>query len=174
MERVLSTNSMRLLLTCLLLTIGAGTIARANTLDLQMVGEARLKVLFWPVYDSRLFSADGKYLSGQRPLRLEIQYLRDIKSKDLVERTAAEWQAQKRFHPDQEDWLQSLAQLWPDVRKNDVIALELMEDRSSRFYVNGEFVGAIEHPLFGQHFLAIWLSPETTRPLLRQKLLGQS
>ena len=164
---------MRILLTWLLLTMGAGTLAQANTPDLQLVGEARLKVLFWSVYDSRLYSADGKYLSGQRPLRLEIQYLRDIKSKDLVERTAAEWQAQERVHPDQEQWLQSLAEIWPDVRTNDVIALELREDRRSDFYVNGEFAGTIEDPLFGQHFLDIWLSPDTTRPLLRQKLLGQ-
>ena len=28
-------------------------------------------------------------------------------------------------------------------------------------------------PEFGQYFLDIWLSPETTRPELRERLLGQ-
>lgn len=154
---------------CLLLACAAS----AQSSNLQLVGEARLKVLFWPIYDSRLYSTDGGYQSGQRPLRLEIQYLRDIDAEDLVERTAAEWEAQQRTHPNQPQWLDILAQIWPDVSENDVIALELGEDRSSNFFVNGQPVGGIRDPLFGQHFLDIWLSPDTTRPGLRQRLLGQ-
>jgi hypothetical protein len=65
------------------------------------------------------------------------------------------------------------SQIWPDVRENDVIALELREDRSSEFYVNGRPAGTIPDPLFGQQFLDIWLSPDTTRPQLRAQLLGQ-
>ena len=29
--------------------------------NLQLVGEARLNVMFWSVYDSRLYTADGCY-----------------------------------------------------------------------------------------------------------------
>ncbi len=60
--------------------------------DMQLVGSARLKVLFWSVYDSRLYSEDGRYDPGKRPLRLEIEYLRDIPVDQLLQRTAQEWQ----------------------------------------------------------------------------------
>jgi len=162
----------KILLTLLLLSLGA--TALAQTTELQKVGEAHLKVLFWPVYDSRLFTADGSYQPGQSPLRLEIQYLRNIESKDLVERTAAEWQAQQLSHPKQQQWLDTLSQIWPDVAENDVITLELRENQHSHFYVNNTWVGSIEDPAFGQQFLDIWLSPQTTRPAIRQQLLGQS
>jgi hypothetical protein len=46
------------------------------------------------------------------------------------------------------------------------------QDRSS-FSLNGRALGTIEDPGFGQDFLAIWLSPETSRPELRLALIGQ-
>ncbi len=56
----------------------------ASVGTLQMVGEARLEFMIWPIYDSRLYSIDGNYQEGQLPLRLEIQYLRDVDAEDLV------------------------------------------------------------------------------------------
>lgn len=162
---------MKMLITILLLTFGPTAIAEPT--DLQKVGEAQLKVLFWPIYDSRLYTANGTYQPGEPPLRLEIEYLRDIAAKDLVERTAAEWEAQQLSHPNQLQWLETLAQIWPDVSENDVISLELGEDLNSHFYVNNTWVGSIDDPSFGQQFLDIWLSPDTTRPDIRDQLLGQ-
>ena len=139
---------------------------------LQMVGEARLKVLFWSVYDSRLYTTDGDYQPGERPVRLDIKYLIDIDADDLVARTAEEWEAQRRTHERQEQWLQTLSKLWPDVSESDTISLEIREDNRSVFYRNGELLGSLDDPEFGQYFLDIWLSPDTTRPQLRERLLG--
>ena len=50
----------------------------ANAAQLELVGSARLQVLFWPVYDSRLYATDGRYTPDKLPLRLEIEYLRDV------------------------------------------------------------------------------------------------
>ncbi len=61
---------------------------------LQKVGEAKLRVLFWDIYYSRLYTESGNYQRGDRPLKLEIQYLLDIKSDALVERTRTEWEDQ--------------------------------------------------------------------------------
>ena len=139
---------------------------------LQMVGEARLKVLFWSVYDSRLYTADGDYQDGERPVRLDIQYLMNIDSDALVSRTASEWESLQRRHANQDQWLQTLAQLWPDVSESDTITLEIQQDNRATFYRNGELLGSLDDPDFGQYFLDIWLSPETTRPKLREGLLG--
>jgi len=137
-----------------------------------MVGQARLDFMIWPIYDSRLYSVDGNYQEGQLPLRLEIQYLRDVNAVDLVKHTQSEWQRQGLSPAGQQQWLAALSRLLPSVKKNDVLTLLVDEQGSSAFSVNGEPLGRIEDPHFGQHFLAIWLSPNTTRPELRQALLG--
>ena len=162
---------MRHLLTVLILLCSVA--ARAEVDSLQLVGEARLQVLFWSIYDSRLYTADGTYEAGERPVRLEIQYLRDIDADDLVARTAQEWEQQGIRHERQAQWLEAMSGLWPDIRENDTLALELDETNRSVFIHNGQRLGAVEDPDFGQHFLDIWLSPGTSRPELRLALIGQ-
>jgi hypothetical protein len=76
---------------------------------LHMVGQARLEFMIWPVYDSRLYSVDGNYQEGQLPLRLEIQYLRDVDAKDLVKHTQSEWQRQGLSHASAQQWLVTLS-----------------------------------------------------------------
>ena len=150
----------------------AGTPLQESAAPLQKVGEAKLRVLLWSVYNSRLYTADGSYTEGTRPLRLEIEYLIDVKAGKLVERTRDEWQAIGREHPRQEAWLALLGELWPDIQAGDVLALELAEDGSATFTRNGELLGTIRDPDFGQQFVDIWLSPDSTRPELRMALLG--
>ena len=139
---------------------------------LQLVGEARLRVLFWSVYDSRLYTPSGDYERGIRPLRLEIEYLLNVKARALVERTRDEWQAMGRTHPRQDSWLQRLEALWPDIEAGDVLALEIDEDDVATFLHNGAPIGRVDDPEFGEQFADIWLSEECTRPALRQALLG--
>lgn len=148
------------------------TGAFAASSPLQMVGEARLNVMFFSVYDSRLYTEDGSYAPDKRPLRLEIEYLRNIKAKALVEQTGAEWDHLQVAHERRDAWLAELEALWPDVGKNDVIALELDADNRSTFYFNGNKLGTMEDADFGEYFVAIWLSPDTSRPALREALLG--
>lgn len=142
--------------------------------SLQMVGEARLRVLLWSIYTSRLYTPTGSYTTGERPLRLEIEYLINVKATALVDRTAREWDAMGREHPRQEDWLQRLENLWPNVDKRDVLTLEVDEDDVSTFFLNGKQLGRIEDPAFGEQFLAIWLSEDSTRPSLRKELIGMT
>ncbi len=148
--------------------------AAAFASDLELVGEGRLKVLFWSVYDSRLYTADGAYRDGQRPLRFDIEYLISVDAADLVSRTRQEWQFQNLGHPRQAEWLERLSALWPDISKGDVLSLEVDERGSSRFLLNGEQLGSIEDDAFARQFLAIWLAPETSQPELRLALTGQN
>ena len=160
-----------ILTTVLLLTCASSALATGQSL--QLVGEARLKVMLWPVYDSRLYSATGHYNSEQRPLRFEIKYLRNIDASDLVLQTELEWEQQGIDHPRQSQWLETLQELWPDVAEDDVITLDLDDQGYSTFYSNDELLGQINDPDFGAHFLDIWLSPATSRPELREALIGQ-
>lgn len=162
---------MHRLISILLLAFCSITVA--EPVELKKVGEAELRILFWSIYNSTLFSADGQYSEGQRPLQLKIQYLLDIKSEALVERTGEEWNSQGMSHERQQQWLEALSDLWPDVSKNDVLTLDIDEQDRSTFYRNGELLGVIDDPEFGDHFTGIWLSPSTTRPKLRLALTGQ-
>lgn len=143
------------------------------TSELEKVGEARLKVMFWSVYNSRLYAEDGIYRQGKRPLKLEIQYLRDISAEDLVKRTGEEWEKMGVTHERQDVWMDKLLALWPDVNKNDVLTLELDADNHATFYRNDERLGSIEDGDFGRNFIDIWLSPNTSRPDIRMALIGK-
>ena len=153
--------------------VNAADLQWQSAADLQKVGEAKLSVLFWDVYYSRLYTDSGSYQRGQRPLKLEIEYLLDIKSAALVDRTRKEWDDQGLSHENQEQWLTQLLELWPDVAQNDVLVMELDPSNRSRFVHNGQPLGIIEDPDFGQHFVDIWLAPTTTRPKLRLTLIGE-
>lgn len=141
--------------------------------DLLPVGEARLQVLLWPVYQSRLFAPGGSYDPDARPIRFEITYLRDISADDLVDRTRVEWDHLSLQHPQQEQWLTQLQNLWPDVQEGDTLSL-VLDESSSRFYFNDNLLGEMPDAAFGPQFLAIWLSPGTSRPELREALLGNA
>lgn len=140
--------------------------------ELQKVGEARLKVLFWSIYDSRLYTPSGEYDTGERPLRLEIEYFMDIRAEALVDRTAKEWRQMGLEHPDQDAWLERLASLWPDIEDGDVFTLDVNSDEEARFAHNGEYLGTISADGFARQFLAIWLSEASSRPQLRAALVG--
>ena len=163
---------MKLLVLVMVLAASGGV--SGNEPVLKKVGEARLTFMFWPVYDARLYTADGSYSRGVRPVRPELEYLVDIESGELVKQTASEWESQGLTHQRQQEWLQSLSGLWPDVSASDVIVLELDAQDNSTFYLNGELLGSLQDEDFGQQFIDIWLSDNTTQPRLRRSLLGQA
>ena len=140
---------------------------------LQLTGEARLSVLFWDVYDARLFTSDGSYSENRYPIALQLNYLRDIDKDDLVDETLNQWRRQGLDgHPRVGDWLAELGKLWRDVRKNDAITLVVNAAGDSSFYFNDKLLGRISDPEFARYFAAIWLSEKTTSPRVREQLIN--
>ena len=136
-----------------------------------VVGEARLKVLIWEVYDSALFTPSGRW-QGVAPYRLSLRYLRDIPAAKLVEETEKAWQEQGRSHPRLNEWLLLLDQLWPDIIEGDNLVFGLNASGDSAFWFNGSPIGSINDRDFGPLFGGIWLDPDTPRPGLRAELIG--
>ena len=136
-----------------------------------VVGEARLKVLIWEVYDSALFTPSGRW-QGVAPYRLSLRYLRDIPAAKLVEETEKAWQEQGRSHPRLNEWLVLLAELWPDITEGDNLVFGLNASGDSAFWFNGSPIGSINDRDFGPLFGGIWLDPDTPRPGLRAELIG--
>ena len=136
-----------------------------------LVGEARLKVFIWKVYDSALFTPSGRWQGGA-PYQLSLHYLRDIPAATLVEETEKAWQEQGRSHPRLNEWLGLLGDLWPDITEGDNLVFGLNASGDSAFWFNGSPIGSIDDRDFGPLFGGIWLDPDTPRPRLRAQLIG--
>ena len=141
-------------------------------LTLKKCGTALLKVLFWEVYESSLYTPDGTWQDDTRPFRLDIRYLRTISAEDLVKQTGKEWAEQGKASPQHTTWMEDLRTLWPDVTSEDVISLSVDKAGVSTFLFNGEVIGRLQDPQFGEDFSGIWLAENTTRPQLRDQLIG--
>ena len=156
--------------------IDQSEVAPSNELALAtdvwpMVGEARLKVFIWEVYDSALFTPSGRW-QGDAPYQLSLRYLRDIPAAKLVEETEKAWQEQGRSHPRLNEWLVLLGELWPDITEGDNLVFGLNASGDSAFWFNGSPIGSIDDRDFGPLFGGIWLDPDTPRPELRAQLIG--
>ena len=121
-----------------------------------LVGEARLKVLIWEVYDSALYTPSGRW-QGEAPYQLSLHYLRDIPAAKLIEETDKAWQEQGRNHPKQGEWLRLLGELWPNITEGDNLVFGLNASGDSAFWFNGIPIGSIDDRDFGPLFGGIWL-----------------
>lgn len=160
--------------TLLLWLMLSGACIAEPLAGLKQVGEARLKVLFWNIYDSRLYSANGEYQQDSYPQALQLDYLRDIDAEDLLKHTRDEWQKLAVPKESAERWLTQLKDIFPDIKEADQIILRVSEQGHSQFYFNSQSIGLITEPEFGSSFLRIWLDENSSYPNVRKQLIGQS
>ncbi|GGB91780.1 hypothetical protein GCM10011352_17300 [Marinobacterium zhoushanense] len=147
----------------------------ANT-QYQLVGEARLRVLLWEIYDVKLYTADGRYHGITVPLLLKLDYLRAIERDDLIDATRNELQQVAPGLPTQqtERQLQSLTRFWPsEIRPGDSLSFELTASGGT-FHFNEQPIGQIDDSQFAKAFLAIWLAENSSFPHLSRQLKGES
>ncbi|WP_462159961.1 chalcone isomerase family protein [Pseudoalteromonas sp. GB56] len=160
-----------LLLLALCLSVSPSVRASSSDRDMVAVGEGVMTYMFWDVYEAKLFTPSGEYQFGQHPMRLTLTYLRDFKAKDIVKATKDQWR-----HLGKPEHVQAygpvIEDLWPDIRKGDSLSYETTALGIGAFYFNGELLTEIEDSQFSDAFTAIWLSPDTSEPKLRKKLIG--
>jgi len=142
--------------------------------DKQALGQGRLRVWGFEVYDASLWASPGfdvQRYSEQR-FALELNYLRAFKGRDIAARSIDEMRLQARISPDQSTrWQQAMDTLFPDVQRGDRITGVHVPGSGARFYLNGQLRGELADTDFSRLFFGIWLSPRTSQPALRDKLL---
>ena len=141
---------------------------------LKQVGTSTLRVAFFKVFDSALFTESGDWRDPRTSFRFELTYARSISGNFLVSQTTKEWDHLGFQDNRRPRWVEALKAIWPDVNKGDTIAFDVDAEGVSRFYFNGVWVGTINDPDFAPSFIAIWLSPDTSRPAHREGLLADS
>ena len=141
--------------------------------EMKPVGSAKFSLLFWDIYESTLYTHSGTYSSLQpdSPVYFKIRYLRDISSQELIERTLEQWQHLAISDEKIEQYSKLLTDLWPDIKAGDSLAL-LKTASQSQFFFNDQVIGMVDNQQFGDDFLNIWLSTNTSQPALRRQLLG--
>ena len=170
------TLTLFLLTASLLLLAPLETVARASVIrelqDMQLIGEARMRVLLWDVYDARLLSPAGRYTESE-PFALSLTYLRDLDGEKIAARSIEEMR--KQGLTDEvalERWYRSLVGIIPNVRERDEIVGLAAADGSTRFFLDGTPIGEIRDAAFTRAFFDIWLGQNTSEPRLRDQLLG--
>jgi hypothetical protein len=136
------------------------------------VGQARLKIMFWKIYDAHLVAPEGAYVDDA-PFALSLTYLRDFDGEEIASRSVDEMR--DLGYDDEVDlakWFEQMRSVFPNVKEGENITGVLDENRHTHFYHNGKKVGTIDDKTFGQSFFDIWLSDETSEPEMREQLLG--
>jgi hypothetical protein len=163
-----------LLLSLLSFNLFASPVATLNKL-----GEGEMSYLFWTLYRAELFSSDAPLETDatansaglQKALR--ITYYRAISRDDLLTAPQDQWLHLGYSQQETSAWLNRLVQIWPSVEPGDMLTLLVSPEQYSEFYLSDRLIGTVQDPRFGEAFLAIWLSEQTSEPKLRQKLLGE-
>lgn len=145
---------------------------KLNLHHYQQVGNCKLTWLWFDVYQAKFYTITGGYQIDQYPQLLHIQYLRDITAENLIEATIEQWQHLGFSDEDIKKWQQSIRSLWPEINKNDQLSVKALNKNHVVFFYNQTFLNEIISTNFADAFLAIWLSPKTSKPKLRQQLLG--
>ncbi|MEG3219558.1 chalcone isomerase family protein [Vibrio gigantis] len=135
--------------------------------DLHKRGQGEMSYLFWTLYSAEFYTAPS---TSERALKIE--YYRSIESKDLVEATKDQWNKLGYPNSNIKRWLEPLYSMWPNVEEGSTLTIRVAEDNVSRFYFDEQPIGVIQDKQFGDAFLAIWLSENTSEPDLRKQLLG--
>ena len=162
------------LASALLVLFMSGLVMATPLSDLKKVGEAKLKVLFWDVYNSSLYNQSGVYQAENFPQALKISYLRDIDAEDLIERTQDEWDKLGIKKVTFNQWIPLLTNIFTDIKKGDTLLLRVSENQQSEFFFNGKTIGKITDQTFGKNFLRIWLDKNCSYPKVRYKLIGSN
>lgn len=147
------------------------------------VGEAQLSFLFFDIYKSTLLTPTGEYQLGTdvspHPLALSITYQRQISQQELLDATVEQWQKLGYSRGDTTSWQSRLQAVFPNVEEGHQL-IYVTDGESGQFYsrkpdtdsAGGNLIGQVDDESLNDAFLAIWLSPKTQYPKLRENLLG--
>ncbi|WP_395823943.1 chalcone isomerase family protein [Collimonas sp.] len=180
----------------LLLTMpGMGT-ASANTSDAldarsiapphieQAIPEARLAgqgSFRWfglLIYDAQFWVGSQDYQASNpdtAPFALDLEYARSLNGEKIAEASIEEIKKIGGFSDASYDrWLLQMKGVFKNVVKGTHITGVFIPNYGARFFYDGKALGEIADLQFAHAFFSIWLSPKTSAPALRKKLLANA
>ena len=151
------------------------TIENLDTQE-KIVGKIHFKKWIFSVYDAELFSEDNSF-SWDKPFLLKVVYLRSLSGKSIAQQTVNEIVKQ---HPqitkaNQEKYYDIFANIIPNVSNGDILYGFADENGYGQIYTkNNKLLGTIKDKQLTKYFFEIWLSDNSSNPLLSKQLRGIS
>lgn len=141
----------------------------------RLAGQGLLRFWGLEVYQASLWvgPAFRPEAFASQPFALELEYRRAFKAGAIAERSIQEMRRLGSFSEAQaQRWQRALQAALPDVRPGDRIVGLHRPGLGARFEQGGRLLGEVADPEFARLFFAIWLSPATSEPALREALLA--
>lgn len=141
------------------------------------LGQARLTVYGFNIYDAKLWAAEGfaAVNYAQQPFALELRYLRGFSGSMIAERSLSEMRRIGVVSDEKAaQWLDNMKKTFPDVKKGDQLIGIHRPDGTASFTLNGKSIGEMRDEEFTRLFFGIWLSPNTSEPKMRNQLIGMA
>lgn len=150
-------------------------LAQGATAPWMPQGQATMRWFGLKIYDISLSAPPG--FSAERfadsAFSLELIYARKLYGKAIAERSLDEIKKQNIGTEDQHrQWAKTMENLFPDVAANDRLIGVHTPGVGAEFFYNGKPIGRVPDAAFSNAFFSIWLSPKTSEPALRQRLIG--
>jgi hypothetical protein len=140
--------------------------------EVKTVGEGRMSVALWDIYEARLYAPKGQY-QADRPFALSLKYLRPIKGEKIADQSIIEMRRQGRVSEIKlAKWHEQMRRIFPDVKLGTVLTGISKGDGRVIFVKDGKKIGTINDANFSRHFFDIWLGEQTREPEIKASLLG--
>ena len=144
-----------------------------KSMNVVKLGEGKLSVYFFDVYNLKLYST-SKNLNYKNKIRLEFEYLRDVSKKHTIEATIKEFKKNTKFDESKlKIWKKYLNKSIKDMKKNKKREVVYHPEGIINFYVEGFEKKEFKDSFFAKSFIDIWIGKNTSRPNLRNKLIGE-
>lgn len=156
-------------------TLAALASAQPATSSMRALGQARLVVYGFGIYDAKLLASEGFSVNNYAAasFALELRYLRSFSGTMIAERSLKEM---RRLSPVSDSqaalWLSDMKKTFPDVKKGDQLIGVHRPDGTASFSLNGHPIGEVRDAEFTRLFFGIWLSTQTSEPKMRNLLIG--
>lgn len=137
-----------------------------------LVGEARFKVLLFPVYDASLYAPNGEY-ERSGPLALVLNYVSDLKKERIVSTTVKTFERRKMgSSADIDKWRKIMRVHFSDVQKGDQIMIAFPDFQTVVFSTNGSDPAFVRDKGFAAAFKDLWLGDNVRNKRFQTKLTG--
>ena len=137
---------------------------------LTKVGEGLMTFWGFDVYDISYWSMVNDWKPDTH-YALALTYKRNFVKKDIVNRSIEEMRGQGWDEAKLQKWRADLDKVLVDVSKGDVLIGLNLPGEGAVFYKKDTETGRWSDPELSQAFFGIWLSPKTSAPKVRKKLL---
>ncbi len=122
------------------------------------------------IYNISLFSETGEYIENTRPLMLTLKYAKPVDGRDFAISLARSWSNLGITLKDQDDVVDRLRKILPNIKKDDVLSYIALNDKGY-FVLNDTIIPEEFNQEFNDAVVAVWLDPrvEIGRKLIEKK-----